>query len=276
MTETKPTKTTVGVKDIVTIAVAAGEKIMEVYEKADVGVDMKADNSPLTLADLTSHELIVASLSKLTPDIPVLSEESKATPYKERLAWSKFWLVDPLDGTKEFIKRNGEFTVNIALIEEGRPVLGVVHTPALGVTYYAVKGLGAFKVENGTAQAIKVQTDLSQNLNVVASRSHAGPETKAFLAVLSKDYTVNLVSKGSALKLCLVAEGSAHLYPRLGPTMEWDTAAAQCVAEEAGAKVTDTDGKVLAYNKENLLNPFFIVNAVATLQWKNYLPALSG
>lgn len=274
MTETKPVKTTIDAKDTVTIAVAAGKKIIEIYESADFGVDMKADNSPLTLADLASHELIVASLTKLTPDIPVLSEESKTIPYRERSQWPRFWLVDPLDGTKEFIKRNGEFTVNIALIEQGRPVLGVVHTPALGVTYYATKGLGAFKVENGTAQPIKVQVDVSQNLNVVASRSHAGPETEAFLAALAKDYTVNLVSKGSALKLCLVAEGAAHLYPRLGPTMEWDTAAAQCVAEEAGAIVTDTDGKVLAYNKENLLNPFFVVNASPTLQWKNYLVAV--
>jgi 3'(2'), 5'-bisphosphate nucleotidase len=271
---TEATNTTVEAEDIITIALAAGEKIMEIYEKADFGVDMKTDNSPLTLADLASHEHILASLSKLTPELPVLSEESKATPYKERSTWSTFWLVDPLDGTKEFIKRNGEFTVNIALIEEGRPVLGVVHTPALGVTYYAAKGLGAFKSKNGTSQPIGVQAEVSPNLNVVASRSHAGPETEAFLAALAKDFTVNLVSKGSALKLCLVAEGSAHLYPRLGPTMEWDTAAAQCVAEEAGAVVTDVGGKTLTYNKENLLNPFFIVNAAPALQWKNYLTSV--
>jgi 3'(2'), 5'-bisphosphate nucleotidase len=274
MTETKPLDTSLDTRAIITLALEAGEKIMKIYEGADFGVDMKADNSPLTLADLASHEHIVSSLSKLTPDIPVLSEESKATPYEERSAWAKFWLVDPLDGTKEFIKRNGEFTINIALIEEGRPVLGVVHTPALGVTYYAQKGLGAFKQDNGTSHVIKVQTDVSQNLNVVASRSHAGPETEAFLAALAKDYTVNLVSKGSALKLCLVAEGVAHLYPRLGPTMEWDTAAAQSVVEEAGAVVTDIEGKLLPYNKENLLNPFFIVNAVPTLQWKNYLTSV--
>lgn len=274
MTETKPVETPIEARAILNIAVAAGEKIMEIYKTADFGVDMKADNSPLTLADIASHEHIVASLSKLTPDIPILSEESKATSYQERSTWSKFWLVDPLDGTKEFIKRNGEFTVNIALVEEGRPVLGVVHTPALGVTYYATKGVGAFKQENGTSQPIKVRAETSRELNVVASRSHAGQETEAFLAALAKDYTVNLVSKGSALKLCLVAEGAAHLYPRLGPTMEWDTAAAHLVAEEAGATVTNVEGKPLAYNKENLLNPFFIVNASPEVQWKKYLASV--
>jgi 3'(2'), 5'-bisphosphate nucleotidase len=276
MTETKATKTTLDARDILTIALAAGEKIMEIYEKADFGVDMKADNSPLTLADIASHEHIVASLARLTPDIPVLSEESRTIGYQERSRWSTFWLVDPLDGTKEFIKRNGEFTVNIALVEGGKPVLGVVHTPALGVTYYASKGKGAFKQENGTSRPINVQAETSGDLNVVASRSHAGPDTEVFLANLGKDYTVKLVSKGSALKLCLVAEGAAHLYPRLGPTMEWDTAAAQCVAEEAGAVVTDVEGKHLAYNKENLLNPFFIVSGCQSVHWKNYLPATSG
>jgi 3'(2'), 5'-bisphosphate nucleotidase len=272
MVEIRLTETKADVQEVINMATRAGEKIMEIYKTADFGVDMKADNSPLTLADIASHEHIVASLSRLTPEIPVLSEESRAIPYQERSRWTKFWLVDPLDGTKEFIKRNGEFTVNIALIEAGKPVLGVVHTPALGVTYYAAKGKGSFKQENGTSQAIKARGEVSGELNVVASRSHAGPETEAFLANLAKDYTVNLVSQGSALKLCLVAEGAAHLYPRLGPTMEWDTAAAQCVAEEAGAVVTDLEGKVLSYNKENLLNPFFVVNGSQGLEWQKYLP----
>lgn len=276
MTETKPTETTLNARAIITIAIGAGQKIMEIYEKADFGVDMKADKSPLTLADIASHDHIVTSLAALTPDIPILSEESRAISYRERSQWSKFWLVDPLDGTKEFIKRNGEFTVNIALVEAGRPVLGVVHTPALGVTYYATKSKGAFKQENGTSEPIKVRAETSRELNIVASRSHAGQETEAFLAALAKDYTVNLVSKGSALKLCLVAEGAAHLYPRLGPTMEWDTAAAHLVAEEAGATVTDVEGQPLGYNKENLLNPFFIVNASQSVQWKNYLPTIAG
>jgi 3'(2'), 5'-bisphosphate nucleotidase len=173
------------------------------------------------------------------------------------------------DGTKEFIKRNGEFTVNIALIEGGVAVLGVVHVPAQGLTYYAAKGIGAFKVSQGQSQAIKAKNVSSKQISVVASRSHAGPETEAFLAELGKDYEVTLASKGSALKICMVAEGEAQLYPRLGPTMEWDTAAAQCVAEQAGAVVTNTQNESLTYNKENLLNPFFIVNT--NLNWQKYL-----
>jgi 3'(2'), 5'-bisphosphate nucleotidase len=259
------------VNDIVRLAIAAGENILEIYRTGDFSVEAKSDDSPLTKADLASHEYIVGGLKELTPDIPVLSEESKAMPYHERATWTKFWLVDPLDGTKEFIKRNGEFTVNIALIELGKPVLGVVHTPALGVTYSAAEGEGAFKHEGGKTQPLKTKKEVTGILEVVASRSHAGPETEVLLAKLASDYTVNLVSKGSALKLCLVAEGAAHLYPRLGPTMEWDTAAAQCVAEQAGAHVTDLTGQRLHYNKENLLNPFFIVNAVPGLEWQKYL-----
>lgn len=261
----------VEIREIVRIAAEAGRKIVEIYDSNDFNVEAKADASPLTRADLASHEHIVASLKAFTPDVPVLSEESQNIVYQERSRWSRFWLVDPLDGTKEFIKRNGEFTVNIALIEGGEPVLGVVHTPALGVTYYASHGEGAFKQENGTVRVIAAQQRVGDTLNVVASRSHAGPETEALLANLAKDYKVNLVSKGSALKLCLVAEGAAHFYPRLGPTMEWDTAAAQCVAEQAGARVTDVQGKRLRYNKENLLNPFFMVSSVAGLEWQKYL-----
>jgi 3'(2'), 5'-bisphosphate nucleotidase len=266
MVKTQATETAIDVREVTNIAALAGEKIMDIYQRSDFGVDMKADNSPLTRADIASHEHIVTSLSGLTPKIPVLSEESRDTVYQERLQWTRFWLVDPLDGTKEFIKLNGEFTVNIALVEAGKPVLGVVHTPALGVTYYATKGSGAFKQESGVSRRINVQTEVSKTLNVVASRSHAGRETEIFLANLAKKYTVNLVSKGSALKLCLVAEGAAHLYPRLGPTMEWDTAAAQCVVEEAGGSVTDLAGNVLYYNKENLLNPFFMVNTYVDYQ----------
>jgi 3'(2'), 5'-bisphosphate nucleotidase len=257
--------------DIVRLATEAGEKILEIYHTGDFSMEAKADDSPLTKADLASHEHIVQQLQQLTPDIPVLSEESRETPYQERVKWTRFWLVDPLDGTKEFIKRNGEFTVNIALIEGGNAVLGVVHTPALGVTYSAAQGEGAFKHEGGKTQALRVKSEAGETLEVVASRSHAGPETEALLAKLGQDYKVNLVSKGSALKLCLVAEGAAHLYPRLGPTMEWDTAAAQCVAEQAGAQVTDLKGQRLQYNKENLLNPFFIVNALQGLEWQKYL-----
>jgi 3'(2'), 5'-bisphosphate nucleotidase len=256
---------------VMQIAQEAGEKILEVYHAPDFNVETKADNSPLTRADIASHEWISQRLIALNPDIPVLSEESRDITYQERSTWTRFWLVDPLDGTKEFIKRNGEFTVNIALIEQGEAVLGVVHTPALGVTYFAVKGEGAFKLEHGITQAITATKDIGDTLNVVASRSHAGPETQALLDKLATDYPVNVVSKGSALKLCLVAEGSAHFYPRLGPTMEWDTAAAQCVAEQAGAVVTNMKGEKLKYNKENLLNPFFVVNSVVGLEWQKYL-----
>ncbi len=261
-------------QQIVKIAQQAGERILEVYHSPDFNVETKADNSPLTRADLASHEHIVRSLNALTPDIPVLSEEAKDIPYQERSRWTRFWLVDPLDGTKEFIKRNGEFTVNIALIEGGEPVLGVVHTPVLGVTYYASKGAGAFKLEHGKRQALTAKSEVTDTLNVVASRSHAGPETQDLLDKLANDYKVNIVSKGSALKLCLVAEGAAHFYPRLGPTMEWDTAAAQCVAEQADATVTNVTGERLKYNKENLLNPFFIVNSVKGLEWQKYLNEL--
>ncbi|MGL4610750.1 MAG: 3'(2'),5'-bisphosphate nucleotidase CysQ [Trueperaceae bacterium] len=264
----------IDVQKVVQIAREAGEKILEIYETADFNVEMKADNSPLTKADIASHEHIVGRLQALSPEIPILSEESKDITYTERSKWTRFWLVDPLDGTKEFIKRNGEFTVNIALVENSTLVLGVVHTPALGVTYYAVKGEGAFKQDKDGTKPIQAQQTVNGTLQVVASRSHAGQETQDLLTALGKDYTVNLVSKGSALKLCLVAEGSAHLYPRLGPTMEWDTAAAQCVAEEAGAIVTDATGAKLLYNKENLLNPFFIVNGVPGLEWQRYLPKM--
>jgi 3'(2'), 5'-bisphosphate nucleotidase len=266
----------VDVQTIVRIAREAGEKILEIYQTADFNVAMKVDNSPLTRADIASHEHILKQLQSLSSE-PVLSEESKTTSYQERSQWKQFWLVDPLDGTKEFIKRNGEFTVNIALVKDGKVVLGVVHTPALDVTYYAVKGGGAFKQDLEGVKAIRAKQKVDETLQVVASRSHAGQETQDLLTALAKDYTVNLVSKGSALKLCLVAEGAAHFYPRLGPTMEWDTAAAQCVAEEAGATVTDMKGVSLSYNKENLLNPFFIVNSVPDLRWQKYLelPAIS-
>ena len=246
--------------ELIATAKAAGDAIMQVYGSEDFGVETKADDSPLTKADLASNRVILEHLHKLTPDIPILSEESKHLPYAERKAWTQFWLVDPLDGTKEFIKRNGEFTVNIALIEDGVPVFGVVYAPALKLTYWAAAGLGAFKGED-TDNRIEAQeyTVKSGTLNLVASRSHAGAATDALVKDLEQTTPVNLVSSGSSLKLCLVADGQAHLYPRFGPTMEWDTAAAQCVAEQAGAQVREPGGGPLRYNKENLLNPFFIV-----------------
>ena len=244
------------VPELIATAEAAGRAIMQVYEGDDFGTVTKADDSPLTKADLASNAVILERLHALTPDVPVLSEESKALPYAERKSWTRFWLVDPLDGTKEFIKRNGEFTVNIALIDGDTPVFGVVHAPALGLTYWAAAGVGAFR---GADERIEARTYKGGTLNLVASRSHAGAATEALVAELEQNTPVELVSSGSSLKLCLVADGSAHLYPRFGPTMEWDTAAAQCVAEQAGASVREPGGGPLRYNKENLLNPHFIV-----------------
>ena len=257
---------------VIEIAERAGRAVLDVYEQDDLGVTHKEDSSPLTQADLASHKLIVAELQKLTPDIPILSEESKEMPVEERRSWSRFWLVDPLDGTKEFVKRNGEFTVNIALIEDGRTKLGVVHAPVLGQTYWAAVSLGAHKRTEGKDEEISVTSFESGTLKVVASRSHAGAETTAFLERLEKNVDgLEVVSKGSSLKLCLVAEGAAHLYPRFGPTMEWDTAAAQCVVEQAGGYVSETDLITpLRYNKQSLLNPYFIVSAVQEAAW---LPA---
>ncbi len=244
----------------------AGEAIVEIYEQADVGVTTKSDDSPLTLADLASHRIIVEGLSELSPDIPILSEEAEASPFADRQGWTRFWLVDPLDGTKEFIRRNGEFTVNIALIEAGAPVLGVVYAPTLERTFTGIVGRGAWR-RDGTAepQSIQVTGPGPEPLVVAASRSHAGPHLQAFLASLSQH---QLISMGSSLKLCLVADGQADLYPRLGPTMEWDTGAAHAVVAAAGGDVLDFDGQALRYNKEDLHNPWFIVVGNKPVDWQ--------
>ncbi|MBI5492217.1 MAG: 3'(2'),5'-bisphosphate nucleotidase CysQ [Deltaproteobacteria bacterium] len=239
------------------LAFRAGAEILKVYASGVFETSYKEEGSPLTLADRRSNEVIAKGLSSITPHLPVLSEESRQEGYARRRDWGRFWMVDPLDGTKEFIKRNGEFTVNIALIEGGRAILGVVFAPVLGVCYLAAKGEGAFRVKNGFEERIYARPYSGGPLRVVASRSHRGPELEAFLGRLSG---AELVNMGSSLKLCLVAEGAAHLYPRFGPTMEWDTAAAQCVVEEAGGSVTDMKGQRLLYNKEDLLNPYFIVS----------------
>lgn len=243
--------------NICTIARQAGAAIMAIYA-GEFNVELKGDESPLTCADRAAHEVITAGLQQAYPEIPVLSEEGMATPYRERCSWQRFWLVDPLDGTKEFIKRNGEFTVNIALIEGGRTVAGVVYVPAQGKTYYGGLGIGCWlQDDSGAAKPIRVrEADHAAGLTVVMSRSHPSPELAAYL----RDITVaEALPVGSSLKLCVVAEGKADLYPRLGPTMEWDTAAGQAVVEAAGGTVTQVDGSPLLYNKENLLNPFFIV-----------------
>lgn len=248
------------IPELLAIAKQAGKDIMAVYSSADIGASNKADNSPLTLADIASHRTIMNGLTKLTPDIPILSEEAADISYAERSKWTKFWLVDPLDGTKEFIKRNGEFTVNIALIENGVPVLGVVYAPVLDVCYYGTRGAGAFKVHGlSAAQPITVKPHIaSEIIKVVASRSHSDARTPALLDKLGDH---ECISMGSSLKLCLVAEGAAHFYPRLGPTMEWDTAAAHAVVNAAEGVVHDREGKELRYNKPDLHNPDFFVFA---------------
>ncbi|HCU65557.1 MAG TPA: 3'(2'),5'-bisphosphate nucleotidase [Rheinheimera sp.] len=247
------------------IAVAAGNAILAIYHQPEVvAVQHKADDSPLTAADLAAHQLIMRELSVLTPDIPVLSEEAADIPWSVRQHWPCYWLVDPLDGTKEFIKRNGEFTVNIALIVAGEPVLGVIHAPVLQKTYSAVLGLGAFVAEvdaQGQTQSRVIQAKKpveGEPVKIVGSRSHAQPGMDA---VLAKYPQHELLAVGSSLKFCLVAEGSAHLYPRLGPTMLWDTGAGHVIAVAAGASVSYDGIEGPAYQREELQNGNFTVQA---------------
>ena len=257
------------VRGVVVLAVSAGQAILAFYEQTDPGVTYKDDDSPLTRADLASHHLLVKGLRALTPGVPVLSEESAAIPHETRRSWTRYWLVDPLDGTKEFLKRREEFTVNVALIEGEAPVLGVVHAPALGVTYAAARGGGATKQQHRRPpEPIRVSDYRAGGLKMVVSRSHGGGETDDLVRKLKP---VACVSIGSSLKLCLVAEGRAHLYPRLGPTMEWDIAAAQCVVEEAGGTVTDLAGRRLRYNKLSLENPHLIGCGSPPFPWQKYL-----
>ena len=253
--------------DVLAIAKQAGDKILEIYQK-DFAIYEKQDTSPLTEADLAAHKVIVSELEKVS-DLPILSEESADIPWEERQSWSSYWLVDPLDGTKEFIKKNGEFTVNIALIDNGRPVMGVVYAPVLDKTYIGIEGEGAWAGTAGDLAPIAAKVHQPGDVwRVVGSRSHQSPEIQNLLAQLEGD--TELVAMGSSLKLCLVAEGEAHLYPRLGPTSEWDTGAAHAVAIAAGAKVTVLDAENplakdaadLTYNqKDSVLNPFFLVSA---------------
>lgn len=251
------------------IAKDAGKIILEIYN-SEFAVEQKDDKSPLTAADLASHQLICKELKELMPDIPVLSEESSTTPYTTRAQWQQYWLVDPLDGTREFIKRNGEFTVNIALIENNEPVIGVVYVPVTGVIYYASNNNGAWK-QTGDEKPDQIHTRKTNpdKIAVAGSRSHASERQLAFFEKLGK---AEVFSIGSSLKFCLVAEGIVDIYPRFGLTSEWDTAAAQCVVKEAGGQVTDEEFKVLAYNtKESLLNPNFLVIADPGFDWKPYL-----
>lgn len=245
---------------LIQLAQDAGKATLEIYAQ-DIDVEVKGDNSPLTQADKQSNAVIISGLLAKYPEIPIISEENKLLEYSERKDWTYCWLVDPLDGTKEFIKKNGEFTVNIALIHLGTPVFGVVDVPVKGITYYAEQGQGAFKIENGVTTSLKVRALATDGfLKIVGSRSHQTPELLEYVEQQKANFEVDFVAAGSSLKFCLIADGIADVYPRLGPTMEWDTAAGQMVAMEAGAEVLVFDSKEpLNYNKENLLNPYFIV-----------------
>ena len=251
------------INKIIEIAIEAGDAILEIYKK-DFEVYTKQDESPLTEADKAANDIIVKGLTTLYPSIPYISEEVKLTDYSERKDWEQCWLIDPLDGTKEFIKKNGEFTVNIALIKNGVPVLGVVYVPVQNKTYYAEQGKGAFLIENNEAPRKienKAHYSTLNDIVVVASRSHLSQEVVDFVdALKAEGKNVEFLSSGSSLKFCLVAEGKAHVYPRLAPTMEWDTGAAHAVCLEAGKNVLVYETKEpLKYNREDLLNPWFIV-----------------
>ena len=240
------------------LAREAGAAILQIYDSNAFDVELKNDNSPLTRADRASNTVIVEGLAQLPVSYPVISEESRDIPYEERRHYETFWLVDPLDGTKEFIKRNGEFTVNIALVHRGQPVVGVVYAPVLDEMYWAMEGVGAFLEHDGEVTKLQAATFAMEDpgLGVVCSRSHLNDATQQFVDALHSPETV---SKGSSLKFLILASGKAHLYPRIAPTMEWDTGAAQCILEQAGGQVVEYETRQsLRYNKESLLNPFFL------------------
>ena len=257
----------IDIQDIVKIAKDVGKAIMEIYNQ-DFGVEFKTDNTPLTIADQKANEIILTALNQLSvnsflqKNIPILSEEGRSIPYDERKNWEYFWLIDPLDGTKEFVKKNGEFTINIALIYEGAPVLGVVYSPVLNACYWAKKGEGAFKDGKKLPLKVNGQRDVYK---IVASRSHMSNETKDFIEAIDTDKEKVLISIGSSLKICLVAEGEANIYPRLSPTMEWDTAAAHAIINESDGlfnKYIDKDAyQKHVYNKKSLLNDWFVVES---------------
>jgi 3'(2'), 5'-bisphosphate nucleotidase len=255
--------------DVVALARAAGAAILEVYA-GEFAVERKGDASPLTVADLRAQSIILAGLAQLTPGVPVVSEEAPAPPLAERREWPWHWLVDPLDGTREFVERSGEFTVNIALLQAGRPVLGVLHVPPTGRDYYAAVGLGAFRQgSDGRAAPIHARARIDGPVRVVGSRSHRGASLERFCAAIGSH---TFAPAGSAVKFALVAEGAADVYPRVGATSEWDTAAGQAIAECAGARVVGRDGAPLVYNaREDLLNPDFVCYADPSRPWHAYL-----
>jgi 3'(2'), 5'-bisphosphate nucleotidase len=248
------------------IAREAGRAILDVYGRPDFAVERKSDDSPLTEADRVAHRIITRALAKLDAGLPILSEESAPTDHATRRNWQRYWLVDPLDGTKEFVKRNGEFTVNIALVDEHRAVLGAVHAPVLDRMYSGCIGLGAWRSDAGsTPKPIAVRSKAGSPLRVVGSRSHPSPELASYLKRLPPH---EIADMGSSLKICLVAEGAADIYPRLGPTSEWDTAAAQAILESAGGRMIDLAGRPLRYNsKADLLNPHFLAFGDQQRDW---------
>lgn len=256
---------------VVALSIEAGKAILAVYD-TDFDVEKKADKSPLTKADMASNRCILRGLAALTPEVPIITEEAGLPDFEKRRSWSCYWLIDPLDGTKEFVNRNGEFTVNVALIENGRPVFGVVHVPVSGKTYVGCNGYGAdVRMPGRPPRSISVSASSAVPARVVGSRSHRGSSLDNFLDSLG-DYEMHPM--GSSLKFCVIAEGLADVYPRLGPTSEWDTAAAQAVVEQAGGKVVTLDGKPLMYNtKSDILNPHFLVVGPQDNDWLGMLVA---
>lgn len=269
------------VDQVVDLARDAGKAIVRIYDADEFDVAQKHDDSPLTAADMAAHRVLVAGLASILPGVPILSEESAVPDFVTRQSWRRYWIIDPLDGTKEFIGRNGEFTVNVALVDDGVPILGVVHVPVSGVTYVGVYEQGAFKFDGrGEKMPISCRSMEGRGQNnkpvaVVASRRHGAGAVDDLLAGLSDRLgVVETCNMGSSLKLCLVAEGEADLYPRLAPTMEWDTAAAQAVVEAAGGVVLDTRFDVVRYNtKDDLLNPFFYVVGDPQFPWRDLIGA---
>ena len=251
------------------LAADAGRQILAIYG-SDFAVDTKPDHSPVTAADRLAHIAISTGLQRLTPGIPVWSEESGEIAFGVRAGWREFWLVDPLDGTREFIKRNGEFTVNIALVRDHEPVLGIVHVPLREEDYFGVRGHGAFRSRGGAVpQAVTVSRSAADPIRVAGSRSHAGTSLETFLKRLGPH---QLITLGSSLKFCLVAAGEADVYPRLGPTWEWDTAAGQAVVESAGGQVVGVDGRPLRYNtRADARNPWFLAFGDASRNWRSYV-----
>lgn len=264
---------TIEIREIIELAKLAGNAIMKVYQTENFSIERKSDNSPVTAADMAAHHVIVAGLQALS-DLPILSEESAFVPYETRREWQKYWLIDPLDGTREFIKRNGEFTVNIALISQHTPIMGVVYAPVTGLLYHAEKGGPAYKQfidEDPVKISVKVFDE--HHISIAGSRSNSEDSLQKFIAKvkLKNQYIPQVVRLGSSLKICLVAEGLADVYPRLGPTSEWDTAAAQCVLECAGGALNSLDGIPFSYNnKKSLLNTSFFAHS-GEHNWSQYL-----